>query len=241
VGKTLLLAARTAESITKFWADVPPRHPNFDGPAILMVEVGKDLGNSEWDKSDYEDNEPFTPSNQLNGIMATAWSGSSFANPGGDPGGTGVIGRGGANQGTGVQGLGGGIPDPLQGGAGGIGVHGIGGSQAELLEQGFLGPNVPPGAGIVGQGGRQPQSSNELRLPHGVVGLARGFSIPLAGVTDGVGVFGQGKLGVRGQDHSSALLAIPIALACKAKQAWARSFSELLQRAAGEECSRQIS
>ena len=120
-----LVAGRTnrAERRTIFWADVAPGEPNYTGPAILMVDVAKDLENSDWDKSDYEDGQGFVPSNQVNGIMATAWSGTGPGNLGG----TGVIGRGGRNEGTGVQGLGGGAPkdDP---GAGGIGVHGIGGS-----------------------------------------------------------------------------------------------------------------
>jgi hypothetical protein len=76
-----------AEDNTIFLADVPPGQPNFTGPAILIVEVARDLDNSEWDPSDYEDGETFTPSNQFNGIMATAWSGGGSANPGGSPGG----------------------------------------------------------------------------------------------------------------------------------------------------------
>jgi hypothetical protein len=112
-----------------------------------------------------------------------------------------VIGRGGRNEGTGVQGVGGGIPDPNTGGAGGIGVHGIGGSQDEFPDISFLGPNVPPGAGLVGQGGRQSQLMNTLQLPHaaGVIGIGGGFgpgfdALPSHNLTEtgGVGVYGQG-------------------------------------------------
>jgi hypothetical protein len=52
-----LVAGRTnrAERRTIFWADVAPGEPNYTGPAILMVDVAKDLENSDWDTSDYED------------------------------------------------------------------------------------------------------------------------------------------------------------------------------------------
>jgi hypothetical protein len=197
-----LVAGRTnrAEERTVIWADVAPGGPNYNGPAIFMVEVAGDRGNSEWDKSDYEDNESFIPSNQFNGIMATAWSGGAGPeNPGGSPGGTGVIGRGGFNQGTGVQGLGGGTPIIDGRGAGGIGVHGIGGSQSEFPF--FWDQNVAPGAGLVGQGGRQSQKSNISRLPHGpgVIGIGGGTGLGFDALpshtlmqTGGVGVYGQG-------------------------------------------------
>jgi hypothetical protein len=196
-----LVAGRTnrAERRTIFWADVAPGEPNYTGPAILMVDVAKDLENSDWEKSDYEDGQAFQPSNQVNGIMATAWSGVSLADPGGSPSGTGVIGRGGRNEGTGVQGLGGGTPEENNAGAGGIGVHGIGGSQAEFPF--FWDPNVAPGAGLVGQGGRQSQASNLLRLPHGpgVIGIGGGKGLDVDALpshtlmqTGGVGVYGQG-------------------------------------------------
>jgi hypothetical protein len=198
-----LVAGRTnrAEERTVFWADVAPGEPNYNGPAILMVEVAKDLGDSEWDDSDYDNPGDFIPSNQINGIMATAWSGAGSVNPGGSPGGTGVIGRGGRNEGTGVQGLGGGTPEKDSGGAGGIGVHGIGGSKPDGKFPSFLDPSVPPGAGLVGQGGRQWQSSNTLRLPHaaGVIGIGGGSgpgfdALPSHTLmqTGGVGVYGQG-------------------------------------------------
>jgi len=198
-----LVAGRTnrAEERTIFWADVAPGEPNYNGPAILIAEVAKDYDNSEWDKSDYEDGENGRPFNQVNGIMATAWSGD--VPPGGSPGGTGVIGRGGRNEGTGVQGLGGGTPEKDSGGAGGIGVHGIGGFQAEFPFPLFWNPSSPPppGAGLVGQGGRQSPSSNLLQLPHaaGVIGIGGGMGLGFDALpshtlmqTGGVGVYGQG-------------------------------------------------
>ena len=82
-----LVAGRTnrAEERTIIVADVAPGAPNYNGPAILMVEVATDLDNSEWDQSDYEDLQTFTPSNQINGIMATAWSGGRFRKSRGEP------------------------------------------------------------------------------------------------------------------------------------------------------------
>src|SRR5689334_7989982 len=128
-----LVAGHTnrAEERTKFWADVTPGEPNYNGPAILRVEVAKNLDDSEWDPSDYDSSGDFTPTNQVDGIMATRWSGKGF----GSLGGTGVVGRGGDSEGTGVRGHGGGAPlhdpdDPhAEPGIGGIGVHGVGGSQ----------------------------------------------------------------------------------------------------------------
>ena len=115
-----LVAGRTnrMERRTILWADAAPGEPDFNGPAILIVEVAKDLEDSEWDNSDYDDYWAYIPANQVHGIMATAWSGGSIADDpddlAGDPGGIGVIGRGGRNEGTGVQGLGGGINGPSQ-------------------------------------------------------------------------------------------------------------------------------
>lgn len=198
-----LVAGRTnrAEERTIFWAQVAPDEPDYNGPAILIVEVAKDLEDSEWDDSDYDNPGGFLPSNQIDGIMATAWSGGGSANPGGSAGGTGVIGRGGRNEGTGVRGVGGGTPEKNSAGAGGIGVHGVGGSQAEFPFPFFWNPNVPPGAGLVGQGGRQSQSSNTMRLPHaaGVIGIGGGTgpgfdALPSVTLmqTGGVGIYGQG-------------------------------------------------
>jgi hypothetical protein len=198
-----LVAGRTnrAEERTIFWADVAPGEANYNGPAILMVEVAKDLDNSDWDQSDYDSPGDFIPSNQINGIMATAWSGAGSLNPGGSPGGTGVIGRGGRNEGVGVQGLGGGAPEKDVGGVGGVGVLGIGGSKPDGRFPSFIDPNAAPGAGLVGQGGRQSQPSNTMRLPHaaGVIGIGGGMgpgfdALPSHTLmqTGGVGVYGQG-------------------------------------------------
>ncbi|WP_341392902.1 hypothetical protein [Arthrobacter sp. G119Y2] len=182
-----------AEGRTILWAQVPPGQPNFNGPAILIVEVAKDPN----DPDDYEDGGSFIPSNSFDGIVGKGWSGGSASNFGGTPGGTGVIGRGGRNQGTGVFGLGGGTPEPGNGGAGGIGVHGLGGPQADY----FADYSTPPGAGLVGQGGRQSELDNRLRLPHaaGVIGIGGGTGhnkdlLPAHQLSDtgGVGVYGQG-------------------------------------------------
>ncbi len=181
------------EGRTILWADVPPDQPNFDGPAIFIVEVAQ----TAEDLDDYSDGQSFVPSNKFDGIKASGWSGGSPSNFGGTPGGTGVIGRGGRNQGTGVQGLGGGTPEPGNGGAGGIGVHGLGGPQADF----FADPTTPPGAGLVGQGGRQSAQGNTLQQPHaaGVIGIAGGTGPAFDALpnhtlmdTGGVGVYGQG-------------------------------------------------
>lgn len=182
-----------AEGRTMLWAQVAPGDANFNGPAIMIVEVAKDAE----DPDDYEDGDTFFPSNQFNGLMATGWSGGSASQFGGTPGGTGVIGRGGRNEGKGVVGLGGGMPEPGNGGFGGIGVHGLGGPQAPF----FTDPTKDPGAGVVGQGGRQPDGNNRERRPHaaGVIGLAGsiGQTTDLLGMhplseTGGVGVYAQG-------------------------------------------------
>lgn len=181
------------EGRTILWADVPPGQPNFNGPAILIVEVAKDAE----DPDDYENGDRFTPANQIHGLMATGWSSGSASNFGGTPGAAGVIGRGGRNEGTGVVGLGGGTPEPGSGGFGGIGVHGLGGPQADF----FADPAAPPGAGLVGQGGRQSPTGNTLRRPHaaGVIGIGGGTGPKLDALpahtlteTGGIGVYGQG-------------------------------------------------
>ena len=60
---------------------------------------------------------------------------------------------------------------------------------------------MAPGAGLVGQGGRQSQSSNTLRLPHaaGVIGIGGGMGLGFDALpshtllqTGGVGLYGQG-------------------------------------------------
>lgn len=182
-----------AEGRTILWAQVPPEQSNFNGPAILIVEVAKDAE----DQDDYENGDSFVPSNLFHGIVATGWSGGSASNFGGTKGAAGVIGRGGRNEGTGVVGLGGGTPEPGNGGAGGIGVHGLGGSQVGF----FADPATPPGAGVIGQGGRQDDKSNTLQLPHaaGVIGIGGGTGLNKDFLpnhtlmeTGGVGVYAQG-------------------------------------------------
>ena len=180
-----------AEDRTILWAQVQPGDANFNGPAILIVEVAKDAD----DPDDYEDGDTFIPSNAFDGIVATGWSGGSASNFGGTPGGgVGVIGNGGRNQGTGVLGVGSGFKGPGSGngGSGGIGVQGIGGSQAAF----FIDPTVAPGAGVVGQGGRQDANGNTLRLPHaaGVIALGGGEGLPLPPLMDtgSVGAWAQG-------------------------------------------------
>jgi hypothetical protein len=139
-----------------------------------------------------------------------------------------VVGRGGRKEGTGVQGLGGGAPEEDDHGAVGIGVHGIGGSQLVYS----LNPKVAPGAGLVGQGGRQSQLDNTLQLPHaaGVIGIDGGSgpdfdALPSLTLmeTGGVGVYGQGA------DLTTS------------RHRRARALSDLLSKAVGAECSCLIS
>jgi hypothetical protein len=172
---------------------VPPGEANFNGPAILIVEAAK----VPEDPDDYEDGDSFLPSNRFHGIVATAWSGGSANDFGGDKGAIGVVGRGGRNEGTGVAGLGGGTPEPGNGGEGGIGVYGRGGPK----QTHFSNPATPPGAGVVAQGGRQSDTGNTLRRPHaaGLIAIGGGTGVnhdflpahPLT-ETGGVGVYGQG-------------------------------------------------
>lgn len=182
-----------AEDRTVLWAQVPPGgQANFNGQAILIVEVAKVAE----DRDDYEDGGHFTPSHLIHGIVATGWSGDARFRS--TPGGSGMIGRGGTYQGTGVVGLGGGTPEAGFYGAGGIGVHGLGGSQAEIF---FDTTTTPPGAGVIGQGGRQLDNKNMARLPHaaGLIGIGGGTgpnkdilpAHPLT-ATGGVGVYAQG-------------------------------------------------
>ena len=188
-----------AEGRTILWAQVPPDEPNFNGSAILIVEVAKQAE----DPDDYEGS-TFRPTTQLDGIVASGHSDQRTKELGGMPGGVGVIGRGGNNQGTGVLGLGSaGIFTGPAGtssfvGEGGIGVHGVGGEKSPLFSR----PDAVPGAGVVGQGGRQAAGANLLRLPHaaGVIGISGGLGsdvdlLPLHSLaeTGGVGVYGQGS------------------------------------------------
>jgi len=187
-------AGRTnrAEDRTMFWAQVAPGQSNFNGPAILILEVA----GAPVDPDDFDEGDPFVPSNPFHGLMATGWSGGGPSNFGGTTGASGIIGRGGRNQGNGVVGLGGGQPETGGAGNGGIGVHGLGGPLSGF----FTPPGTAPGAGVIGQGGIQSQS-NRARQPHaaGVIGLGGGTgpgtdslpSHPLS-ATGGVGVYGKG-------------------------------------------------
>jgi hypothetical protein len=116
----------------------------------------------------------------------------------------------GPNEGTGVVGRGGGVrpaggTPPWGGvglppgwavlgahGSGGIGLHGIGGFQPGID---FF-PSVPPGVGVLAQGGRVFTEFNTTRQPHGagVVALAGGDGqpVPPLTATGGIGVYGQG-------------------------------------------------
>jgi hypothetical protein len=182
-----------AEDRTQLWAQVAPGQSNFNGPAILILEVAGDPA----DPDDYDEGDTFVPSSLIHGLMATGWGGGSANNFGGTPGANGVIGRGGRNQGNGVVGLGGGQPEPGGTGDGGIGVHGLGGPVSGF----FTPPGTAPGAGVIGQGGTQSASFNRDRAKHaaGVFGLGGGTgpgtdslpSHPLS-ETGGVGVYGKG-------------------------------------------------
>ena len=179
-----------AEDRTQFWAQVAPGEANFNGPAILVLEAAANAV----DEDDYDEGDSFLPSNLVHGLMATGWGGFGL------PGANGVIGRGGRNQGNGVVGFGGGQPDPGSPGGtgdGGIGVHGLGGPVSGF----FTPPGTAPGAGVIGQGGRQGASTNRARDKHaaGVIGLGGGTgpgpdtlpSHPLS-ETGGVGIYGKG-------------------------------------------------
>jgi hypothetical protein len=111
-----------------------------------------------------------------------------------------VVGRGGREQGTGVLGMGGGIHDANSSGVGGMGLHGVGGSlpDPDVFPET---PPAPPGAGVVGQGGRQSRNQNTEGLAHGagVIGIGGGKGpqadfLPTVDLTmsGSVGVYGQG-------------------------------------------------
>ena len=85
-----------ADDRTVIWAQVQPDQGNFNGPAILIVDVAKDPE----DEDDYDDGQSFQPSNAIDGVVATGWSGGSASNFGGTPGGgVGVVGKGGGTRG----------------------------------------------------------------------------------------------------------------------------------------------
>lgn len=182
-----------AEGRTAFWAQVPPGQSNFNGPAIVIVDVAE----GPLDDADYEAGESFLPSNSVHGLIAVGSSGSASASANDMPA-HGLIGRGGLRQGTGVLGMGGGSDSgSAEHGDGGIGVHGVGGSRLGNS----VGAITPPGAGVLGQGGRQPDNDNRLRLQHapGVVGLGGSRdgnidTLPAHSLeeTAGAGVYGKG-------------------------------------------------
>lgn len=186
--------ANRAESRTAFWAQVPPGQSNFNGPAIVIVDVAE----GPLEEEEYEPGENYTPSNTVHGLITIGFSGVTAGATGGMPA-HGLIGRGGTDEGTGVLGVGGGTPSDNvnQRGDGGIGVHGVGGSRWGN----YPGAIKPPGAGIVGQGGRQPDNDNRLRLPHaaGVIGLggSKNHNTDTLAAhpieeTSGAGVYGKG-------------------------------------------------
>lgn len=167
-----------SEDSTKIWAQRfeidDGKSADFNGAAILVCEVAP----VKQDDQVYE-NLNWAPQHAMDGIHGAGWSA-------GGSGGTGVVGFGGFNQGTGVLGQGGGLD-----GSGGIGIHGKGG---ESWGGQFTLQGPRPGAGVVGQGGRQLR--NELRQPHGagVIGIGGGSEGPLpsSAETGSVGVYAQG-------------------------------------------------
>jgi hypothetical protein len=120
----------------------------------------------------------------------------------GDAGGaaTGVVGLGGPRQGTGVFGLGSGGERPGRRGRGGTGVHGAGGladlSPPPAGAGGAPPPDVLPGIGVFGQGGRIDDQNRERRLlGTGVIGVggdAGNDDRPSPDNAGSAGVFGQG-------------------------------------------------
>jgi hypothetical protein len=158
----------------------------FNGPAILVVEVAKDT----------EEDGEFRPSDAarrdrrhrlergLGGperrhrrdrqrrrrrrtrVFAQGGDGNGeglLADAGGDA--TGVLALGGPREGTGVFGLGGGGERLFRRGAGGKGVHGVGGIAS-------LRDNVLPGVGVFGQGGQiREENTSGVLLGTGVIGV----------------------------------------------------------------------
>ena len=163
----------TAESTTDILGAVPSeKDVDFNG--VVILRVAPQPGD-------------LRPNNTLDGIHGVGNNGTvSFGVAG--PGGTGVVGFGGPHEGTGIAGLGGGVH-----GSGGIGVHGTGGSVRPIPS---FDPNQPPGAGVVGQGGRVDDNSNFPRLSHGagVIAIAGGTDKPIPSLADtgSIGVYAQG-------------------------------------------------
>lgn len=184
----------------------------FTGPVIFQVEVA----------GDSEEEGEFRPPDPLDAIVGVGWrpgntspgGGTGVTGIGGDAGGTGMIAKGGENgtglradaggaatgvvglggpdQGTGVFGLGGGGDRPLRRGLGGTGVHGVGG--VARLQPGP--DDVPPGIGVLGQGGRIVDANTDrVPLGTGVIGVggdAGNPDLPPVSEAGSAGVFGQG-------------------------------------------------
>ncbi|MEO8487143.1 MAG: hypothetical protein ABI585_12495 [Betaproteobacteria bacterium] len=181
----------------------------FNGPAILVVEVAKDT----------EEDGEFRPSSPIDAIVGIGWSadwagqsgGVGVIGVGGEVGGTGVLAKGGEGgiglhadaggdatgvfalagprAGTGVFGLGGGGERLLRRGAGGKGVHGVGGIAS-------LRTAVLPGIGVFGQGGQIHEGNpDRTLLGTGVIGVggdAGNKDMPPVSDAGSVGVYGQG-------------------------------------------------
>ncbi len=123
-----------------------------------------------------------------------------FADAGGQA--AGAISLGGPRQGTGVFGLGSGGERLNRRGAGGTGVHGVGG--VGDLQAGLPAPpgqptppDIMPGTGVFGQGGKIGMDSNTKRLllGAGVIGVggdAGNKDMPSLQDSGSAGVFGQG-------------------------------------------------
>lgn len=174
-------AGRTnrASNRTRIWASQSTDGDSFEGPAILIVEP-------QLEKREDDENIPIGNAQEITGIMATGASGPKAYT------GTGVLGTGGTRQGVGIIGVGGGVREVRGTGVFGIGtfgLHGVGVSTTDAKTP------VPPGAGLVAQGGRR-KADDTARLLHGagVIAMAGGADQPIPGLdlTGSVGVYAQG-------------------------------------------------
>jgi hypothetical protein len=173
-----------AEDRTRIWAQQEQGQP-FNGDVIFIVEGAGDI----------EDDDYVLPSSRLHGILGS-----------------------GVNEGVGVIGLDADHRDQDLTHIVKIGVFGRG--ETGVLGEGSRGPgveglggdrpfNTPDGAGVIGRGGRQPDTNNKERKPHGagVIGMGGGRSRKLQNdsIVGSVGVFGQGAeaetRSVDGSDH----------------------------------------
>lgn len=192
---------------------------DFNGEVIFRVEVAKDTE----EDGEFRPPSPLdaivgvgwsAEHNGLNGGIGATGIGGPVRGVGvrgeggeggtgvhGDAGGqaTGVVGLGGPNEGTGVFGLGSGGERLFRRGRGGTGVHGVGGladlNQPAQPEQPAP-PDVMPGTGVFGQGGKITESNTKrLLLGAGVIGVAGDAgnkSMPPINESGSAGVFGQG-------------------------------------------------